>query len=80
MLVDVAQECFERKHALADAAGEHVPLDRADNPRYEVQRERTFLAVVSEGDPSFAESSAQLVKAVCSSTLAVASDFVYQLR
>ncbi len=77
VLVDVAQECFEREHALADAAGEHVPLDRADNPRYEVQGERTFLAVVSEGYPSFAESSAQLVKARLQFTLAVASDFVY---
>ena len=76
LLIDVTEERLEGEHALSDAARESVPFDRADDPRDEVQRERTLLAVVGKRDPALAERAPELVEAVLQLAFAVSADFV----
>ena len=48
--VHVAEEAFEREHPLADARLDDRPLVGVDDAGHEVERERTLLARVREGD------------------------------
>ena len=62
--VDVGEEGLEREHALLHSPGHLVPLQGADDPRDQVERERPLLARVVVGDAPVGEHPGQLVRAV----------------
>ncbi len=59
LVVDVAQECVQCLHALLQAAVEHLPLVRGNDPRHDVERNQALrsgiLAVDRKGYPDAVE-------------------------
>ena len=59
--VDVGQEPLQRLHPLPHRPGDGVPLDRVEDPRDQVERERALLARVGEGHAPVGEDPGELV-------------------